>query len=235
MSLRQRLSAGRMHLSAAAPWSRYRLRKWVSLFSLIAALSGCQHDDCLECKQPHFRQANVPPPHGSYVRDHTTLQANLAEEADFVIYELEWVGDTAKPAPYGRYHLSEILRRLPSVPFPVVLQLHPDDKVNQERRNYVVRFLGENGIRDAAQRVVIDFAKAEGMYGDEAVGLYPEYITTRYRSGFAGGGLFGGAGGFGGLGGFLGGGFGRFGLGLGTGGRFGSGGGFGGGFGVLGY
>lgn len=63
-------------------------------------------------------------------------QAN-AEAADFILYDYEFVGETATLTPLGRNHMIQIVRRLPHVPFPIVIEMTEktnDPKENQKRQ-----------------------------------------------------------------------------------------------------
>lgn len=164
----------------------------------------------------------IPAPVGSYLHKFIDLQAAKAEADDFVIYNYEWYLGGRDLGPFGRYHLNEIARRLPSVPFPVVVEPSLDLELNEARRQVIVDYLAQYGVPNPQDRVILAFPQAGGLYGEEAV-----IMSYRFYSGAFG--LFGGLGfgglGFGGLGfGGLGfGGLGRFGMlggALGTRGRF---------------
>jgi hypothetical protein len=168
------------------------------------------------------RPATSVEPLGTAV--HRVFQAQVARAAQdhFVIYDNEWLGPTTKLGPFGSMHLGRIIHDLPATGYSVIIQATPDHAVNQARRNFIVLMLLRAGIGDAEVRVKVDIPAAEGLYGEEAVMLYPMMLTSRFRTSFIGRGMgFGGIGGFGGVGGF--GGFGGFGLG-----------GFGGGLGGFG-
>jgi hypothetical protein len=145
------------------------------------------------------------------------IQADKAEASDFVIFPNEWFLGGTEFGPYGKYHMTEMVRRLPTVPFPVVIQPMWDTALNEARRQIVVAFLTQNGIPDAEQRVLIAYPTAEGLYGEEAEIVYRNMIRNyRFQSylGVYGGGYRGfGQGYFGG--GYYGGGFGGPGVGFG--------------------
>lgn len=160
-------------------------------------------------------------PRGSFVHKFIAVQANKAEPLDFVFYGNEWYKGGTTLGPYGRYHVGEVAKRLPKVPFPVVLEPHINPAVNEARRKLLVEALLNLGISDAQQRVVIAYPPSEDLRGDDierlivnrTQQLYGQNFFNGFRGfgfgGFGGRGLFGGFG-YGGLG--LGGsGFGRFG------------------------
>jgi len=138
----------------------------------------------------------MPPPLGYAVNSWQEAQINEAEKDDFVIYLMEWQG-TTNVGPYGRYHLEQIAERLPSVPFPVIIQPSQDDKLNFARRVALVTYLANKGIADAEQRVRIAYPQAEGLYGAEAPRAFQPIGGMNQGSGNSGGqGLgLGGAGG----------------------------------------
>lgn len=163
-------------------------------------------------------------------------QVAAARQDHFVFYECEWKANSAKLGPAGEAHLQKVAMVLGRTAYPVIIEAHPQAALNLQRRAVIVASLLAAGIADAERRVVVGRPWAEGLYGEEAVPLYPQMLTSRYNQGGAGGaGMMGrnfGLGGFG-LGGFGGGGFGGAGFGRGFGlGGFGLG-GFGmGGFGL---
>ncbi len=147
----------------------------------------------------------LPAPNGSSVRAWFGKQAALAEEDDFVIYSHEWYMGGIQLGPYGQYHVSRIIHRLPSVPFAVILQVDGKPDVILNRRLVIVNALLHAGITDAEQRVVVDFPKAEGLRGDEIPRVFQRGVGGRGSAGGQGnflpsGGL--GSSGFGGQGGF---------------------------------
>lgn len=160
----------------------------------------------------------IPVCTGVHTHEIFRKQAEIAEADDFVIYECEWLYDpvrfcgSAKPGPYGTYHLAQMLKRLPEVPYPVLIQMNVDAKLNEARRQFVVQFLESNGLADAETRVILGFPEAEGLFGNEAAAIF--------RMGYGGPGLpgaggpggngpggyggfgYGGMGGLGGIGGY---------------------------------
>jgi hypothetical protein len=217
-------------------------RRWLSAGLLAAAmLPGCygleggHHDPCAT-----IAPGAIPPPAGTHLHEINSVQAANAEADDFVIYNMEWAFDRPGLGPYGQYHINMIARRLPTVPFFVLIQQTPDDALNQTRRATVVAYLNQRGIENADARVLIGFPAAEGLSGDEANRIYVQGFERRgggyggYGGGYGGydgSGPIGvtgpwsgngGRGGFGGIGGFGG-----------YGGGFGGIGGYGGGFGGM--
>lgn len=151
----------------------------------------------------------IPAPVGTYLHKFIDLQAAKAEADDFVIYNYEWYLGGRDLGPFGRYHLNEIARRLPSVPFPVVVEPSLDYELNEARRQVIVDYLAQYGVPNPQDRVIIAFPQAGGLYGEEAEIRSYLFLLTSYGYGTLGG--FGGLGGFG-FGGLGFGGFGRFGL-----------------------
>jgi hypothetical protein len=192
-------------------------RRWCAGVGLLIAsvLPGC-YERCGGCGgcgggvgsrllKDDIPAGAIPVLTGTYTRQIRDYQENLAEQDDFVIYEHEWLLGGTKPGPYGRYHLAQILKRLPEVPFPVLIQAHPDDALNEARRLMVSQFLQTNGILDADTRVIIGFPEPGGLYGSEAVAIYRLGFDPRYGYWGTSGGYGGGYGAFASFGGGYGG------------------------------
>jgi hypothetical protein len=147
---------------------------------------------------------------GTYTRQLFDQQAAKAEADDFVIYKNEWYMAGTGLGPFGSYHITEIVRRLGEVPFPVVIQPQiGDPALDLARRDVIVRALARAGVPDADQRVIIAYPQAEGLLADiQAQRAYLFMMlpgTYSFRLLYGGGGfglLGGGLGGFGGFGGF---------------------------------
>jgi len=151
----------------------------------------------------------MPTPNGTYVRLWQREQVTGGQADNFVIYRHEWYMGGQFPGPYGLYHLQEMAKRLPHVPFTVVIQADVNPQLNEVRAATVVQMLTHYGVEDAAQRVVVAFPAAEGLDGLEAARAYFRSVSTGGVGGGGagvgvGGGGFGGGGAFGGVGGSLG-------------------------------
>lgn len=132
------------------------------------------------------------------------MQTN-GEAADFVMYRNEFVDNSSELSPYGRDHIAEIAARMPSTPFPVIVQRswnNADPELDQVRRDIVVRVLTDLGNQDACQRVVVSQPYSNGLNSMEAEQDYGRFRQIRNTSGggvsggFGGGGFGGGGGGF---------------------------------------
>lgn len=151
--------------------------------------------------KPAFPPYDRPFPLGQVSDAFNETQQTNAEAADFILYEYEFVGDTANLNPKGRDHMTQIARRLPHVPFPIVVEMTEktnDPKENQflltideTRRANVVRWLQKFYADDPtmdpnqiAGRVVIapDF-----NYQTNASDAMSGYESSRGYGGFGGG------------------------------------------------
>ncbi len=139
----------------------------------------------------------VPQPNGTFARGWQHAMAAAAAEDDFVVYLHEWTQGGENLGPYGKYHVAEIGKRLPDVPFAVVVQPGPNDALNMMRRQLIVQYLSDHGIADAEQRVVLALPRAEGLLGIEAVTIFQQQRGT-FGSQTGSGGVNGGGGNFGG-------------------------------------
>lgn len=172
------------------------------LFSHCLMISAAWADP--PCRFFQRRSVPMPAPLGTYLNGWNDAQAAAAEADQFVIYRQEWYLDGVKLGPYGSYHLQRITKRLPYVPFQVIIEpdLH-NDKVNQARKLLVVNELLAAGIMDAQTRVVVAYPRAEGLYGEEAVRIYLQRFSgnrggSSGSSGTTGGGITMPGGGLGG-------------------------------------
>jgi hypothetical protein len=211
---------------------RYLFRRtlWTLPASLLVAgsLSGCNSCGCggglldrslerTHCdKCATITPGAIPEPNGAHVRRFQDTQAGKAEADDFIFYQNEWRGKDL--GPYGQYHLSRVIPRLPTVPYPIVVQISIDPALNEARRGVIIAALANAGIADAPSRVIVAYPEVEGLDGAEAERIYLESLQNYGGYGNQGGSFgnfgrnFGGYGGMGGLGGFGGGRFGGFGL-----------------------
>jgi hypothetical protein len=123
----------------------------------------------------------LPRPNGSSVRDMMEVQAANAAADDFVIYLHFWAyeGDGTTFGPFGQWQWNEIVRRLPTVPFPIVIQPNGHDKLLDEaRRLCLINQLGKLGFADAPHRVIIATPIAEALYGVEAPRITEEMFIS---------------------------------------------------------
>jgi hypothetical protein len=169
----------------------------------LLLFSGCQCCDGWFGGRSHVpRQQRTGPgydrpfPLGQVTDAHWDTQETNAEAADFILYDHEFVGDTAKLTPKGEEHLVQIALRLDHVPFPVVVEQSPEGRYPQldvKRRQAVIHYLSKLGLENFENRVVVAPAFAEGLSAVQGEAAY--YSTL-------GGGFTGGTGRrFGGYGG----------------------------------
>lgn len=146
------------------------------------------------------------------------MQTN-AEAADFILYQKDFVGQTAELTPDGKDKILEIAARMRSAPFPVIVERswnNSDPELDSFRRDFVAMVLSEKGNPDAGNRVFVSPSYGPGKQSLEAA---PEYYMFTYQglngvnNNFGGGGGGFGGGGGGGFGGGGGGGFGGGGFG----------------------
>ncbi|MCA8998019.1 MAG: hypothetical protein KDA80_13565 [Planctomycetaceae bacterium] len=145
-------------------------------------------------------------PLGSTLLAHTQVMETNGEAADFIIYDHEFVGQTAELNSAGKDHILEIAARMPSTPFPVLVERSPnnaDPELDAIRRNLVVQVLTDLGNQDAQQRTVVATSYGPGYTGRRGEQMYYQHI---YQGGLNNNFGGNGNGGFGG-GGFGGGGF----------------------------
>jgi len=192
------------------------------LLALITSGSGCQHWSNWKARTSAWwnrnRGLSVPEtlPLGSTNRAHYhTMQTN-AEAADFILHRHDFVGSTADLTPAGRDRILEIAARARSAPFPVLIERswhNSNPELDAHRRSIIVQVLGDLGIPEADQRVIVAPAYGPGITSQEAeLDFYQNTYSRGLGGGFGGGGFGNNAAGFGGFGGAgFGGGFGGFG------------------------
>lgn len=131
-------------------------------------------------------------PLGSIVRSHWHMMETNAEASDFVIYRHEFVENSSELTPYGKDHIAEIAARMPTAPFPVLVQrsMHnADPELDRIRRELVVRVLADLGNYDAERRTVVSQPYSNGLNGMEAEQDYGRFRNV--RSSTQGGGTAG--------------------------------------------
>ena len=183
-------------------------RTWTGTCLLLAAgcllLSGCE--SCTgwfgggRARVPHEQRLGPPYdrpfPLGQVSDAHWETQQTNAEAAKFILYDHEFVGDTAKLTPKGEKHLVQIAIRLEHVPFPVVVEQSPDGRYPQldiQRRELVVRYLSGLGLEGFENRVIVASAFARGLSAVEGEAAYYSTFGSEFYGGA--GRRFGGYGG----------------------------------------
>ena len=168
---------------------------------------NCWVDNCSD-----IPQGAIPLPIGTHVSEFGNRMADKAEADDFVFYYNEWFEDQPVLGPYGTDHLARVLRRMPTVPFMVVIQPEDNPPLNAARRKVIIDALAASGMPDPASRVLVGKPAAEGLFGERTPIIYQGVLQA--GGGFGGGGGIGFTGVAGGVGGGFGGigGFGGFGL-----------------------
>lgn len=145
-------------------------------------------------------------PLGVINRAHYQAMETNAEAVDFILYDHDFVLNTAELTSDGKDKILEIAARMRSAPFPVIVERsenNSDPELDAYRRNLIAQILTDLGNPDADQRTVVSTAYGPGYNSIEAQRDWYLHI------GGGGGGLNQFGGGFGGgIGGGFGGGFG---------------------------
>ena len=149
---------------------------------------------------------------GSTANPFLEAQEMGGEANDFVIYQHEFVTNTAELTPNGVAHLQQIAARSPSAPFPIIVEVSEASPatgqpvsfncsgIDQMRRERIINILTAMGVPGASQRVVVGPALSPGLTSNEAEQIYQRGIGR--NGSLSGGGRMGGsAGGAGGGGG----------------------------------
>jgi hypothetical protein len=150
--------------------------RWTWIAVVAGAILPCLFAGC-ECSGHNVHGVDkcadvpagaIPQPIGTHVKEVNARQAAKAYKDEFVIYLYEWQLGTACFGPFGSRHIAGMAPRLSAASGPVVIEPEVDAGLNEERRH---------GVQNAQAFVVVGFAAAEGLYGDEAPRIYRQMIT----------------------------------------------------------
>lgn len=140
-------------------------------------------------------------PLGSIVRSHWHVMETNAEAADFILHRCDFVDNSSELTPAGQSRIAEIAARMPTTPFPVIVQQsqnNSDPELDQIRRDLVVRVLSDLGNPDAARRTFVSQPYSNGVNSMEAEQDFGRFRSARQNgnNGLGGNGGGGGGGGF---------------------------------------
>ncbi len=187
----------------------HRLARATTIALLLVVAGCCSHGRhqllCDECAD--IPPGAIPQGPGAYTGQWQAAQEQLAEQADYVVYQNEWLGESEKLSPLGVRHVAGLLGQGPF--HPIVVQASGNQTLDEARRMALIAKLETHGIAGAPENVVVDNSTPEGLHGVEAPLLGRGYLrgSSRggaggFRSGGGSGGLQNGGGSFGG-GGFF--------------------------------
>lgn len=170
--------------------------------------TACLSDGCCAGCWAH-RSLAIPDeyPVGSVMRSHFHQMQTNGEAMDFILFQKDFVQESAELTPDGKDKVMEIAARMRSAPFPVVVERtwnNADPELDAHRRAIIAQILSDHGNPDANNRTFVAPAYGPGRHSLEGI---PEfygytYLGGRFGSGNGGfGGAGGGGGGFGGGGG----------------------------------
>lgn len=171
--------------------SQWKLGSIACCVTMVA--SGCWHiRGSIPAPLP------VPPaPLGSSVNPLLEMQELQGEANDFVVYQHEFIKDTAELNPDGFAHLQQIAARASQTSFPIIVEMSEPtmssgqpgfagcSSLDQMRRERVAASLTLMGAPVAAQRVVVGPPLSAGLTFGEAEGAYRSALGS--QSGIGGG------------------------------------------------
>ncbi len=114
----------------------------------------------------------IPQPPGTYVRVHADRMAQNAEASDFIIFLHEWTPGGISLGPAGQRHLLTMTNRLVSEQYSVVIEQSRDSALDERRRAAVAKYLLENQIPDAENRVLVAVPNPEGIFAEETPRIF---------------------------------------------------------------
>jgi len=159
----------------------------------MSLLTSCRHNQspCGPAGCEDIPKGAVPQALGTAACLWQPEQAGRAEQDDFVIYRYQWRGESPELSPFGQRHVKVIAKRLPDVPFPVVVEPSGDDELDQKRVAWVSMRLAELQPGFASNRVILGRGIAEGLDAAEAGTVSQGYLggagAGRGASSFGGG------------------------------------------------
>jgi hypothetical protein len=167
------------------------------------------HEKCEYTKYGNLRTCKIPPSaaiaHGAVVRSIFERQKQLAMAEYFVVYREDFLTNTATLNDTGLRHATGIYKRLDVIDDSVLVEATGNAKLDEQRRDAVIRALIELGAPTGVSgRVGTGSTRAEGLRNEDvpSVGRRNPLLGGSGGGG-AGGGVGGGAGGgVGGVGGF---------------------------------
>lgn len=154
-----------------------------------------------------WKRSNAIPetlPLGSIVRAHDQVMQTNAEASDFTFHRHDFVAQTAHLTPDAKDKIVEIAARMPSAPFPVIIERSTNNsnpELDALRRSIIAQILTDFGNSDAQQRTIVGHAYGPGYIGRRAEDMYYQHTglgnnnNNNNNNGNNGGG-FGGGGGF---------------------------------------
>ena len=154
--------------------------------------------------KPMMPKVDRPFPLGQVSDAFNAAQETNAEANDFILFDYEFVGETAVLNPKGRDHMTQIAVRLPMTPFPVVVEQtektnDPEEnqrlyEIDELRRANVVSWLQKFYADDPSipadaitARVVVAPDFNYTMRAEEALRNYDESGNGSGRGGHGGG------------------------------------------------
>ena len=114
---------------------RAQIRRLVAIFIAVAVCeallgivqAGAKTESIVHLGNPYAGGAAT----GTYINKIIQIQDSKAEMDDFVIYKHMWYMGGTQLGPLGRYQLDLIAKRLPTVPFPVVVATSKNDGLDE--------------------------------------------------------------------------------------------------------
>jgi hypothetical protein len=127
---------------------------------------------CGAQRQEDICAGDLPRPLGSHVAEWTGRQTAKARGSEFTLYLFRFQPSSTELTNEGRRILARITPLLNSEAYPIVIE--PEDnnpQLDDARRRAIVAMITQARILDPETRVVIAAPTAEGMRGEEAMGV----------------------------------------------------------------
>lgn len=155
-----------------------------------------------------FRSHAIPEvlPLGVVVRSHYQAMETNAEAVDFILYDRDFVLETAELTSDGKDKVLEIAARMRSAPFPVLIERSENNsnpELDAYRRDLIAQILTDLGNPDGQQRTIVATPYGPGYNSIESERDWYQHIggggnnnnnlgNNGFGGGFGGGGAGGG-------------------------------------------
>lgn len=161
-------------------------KKWMAAAAMASSLVGCCPTlSWRPLAMPGWARSHAIPdryPLGSLERAHFQNMQTNAEASDFILNQIDFVGDTAELTPDGKDHILEIAARMRSAPFPVLVERSENNsnpQLDAERRGTVAMILADLGNPDADQRTFVGTPYNPGINSQEGQMDYFRFMFSR--------------------------------------------------------
>lgn len=143
---------------------------------LVLLMGGCSFFEPDRCADIPAGAISAPP--GAVLNEWLGAQAERAEADDFVIYESEWLADSAELGPLAKRRIARVAERVAAGENRLVVSRSDNTSLDEERRFAAVRYLADQGITDGEYLVTLGYSQALPLSGREAPAVVGRMLST---------------------------------------------------------